>query len=124
MPEAERARIMDVYAGNLATTGCIVKHVLNTREFAGFRFVGELVEPLYPDKHKFALAHVTEDALQETLISYFLLYSKAGNFGWMSRNAHLADFPVGPWMTRWADGVMNARNALKHSVPLYRDDEG
>lgn len=65
----------------LRRAGILSKFASRAFEFAGFRMGrrnGEpFVDPLYPDKHKFLLAHTPEDQLEEVLTAYGLIYSLA-----------------------------------------------
>lgn len=97
------------YAKALATTGCLVKHVKRSREFAGFEFTQHQVIPLYQEKHKFMIAYVESDQEQETLKSYFMLYALVDGFGWVGELREKARFPVGPSFRSWARGVKNVK---------------
>lgn len=67
----------------LKRAGILSKFAVPEREFAGFKFgrdsvTGEpWVDPLYPDKHKYLLAHTQEEDLEEVVTSHGLLYSMA-----------------------------------------------
>lgn len=56
---------------------CLVKQVTNQVEFAGHRFDGMRVEPLYKGKHAFVLLHLNDSVKQETLAAYSLLYHRS-----------------------------------------------
>lgn len=56
---------------------CVIKEVIQGVEFAGHRFEGGYVEPLYTGKHAFNLLHVKEEVFQETAVSYALLYHRS-----------------------------------------------
>lgn len=98
---------IEAYGKCLATTGCIVKHVLRSREFAGFSFPGKYVVPLYPKKHRYILKHVKADDEQELLKAYFLLYALAGPHSWLDEVRHRARFPVGAALEAWARGLVS-----------------
>lgn len=118
-----RARIEDRdlerYQKELGRTGCLVKHALRRREFAGFYFSATEVVPLYQDKHKFALAYVKEDLEQEVLFAYHLLYSKVDNLGWVASLRPFVKFPVGNRFKAWADG-----NHTFRQLASFKDQEG
>lgn len=68
--------LVDIYIQQLKTTGCVVKHAKFSREFVGFYFPGkDVVEPLYQEKHRFALRYLKPQVEAETLLSYGLLYA-------------------------------------------------
>lgn len=46
-------------------------------EFAGFRFMGKRIEPLYKGKHAYTLLHVDPKVLPELAASYQLLYHRS-----------------------------------------------
>jgi len=54
----------------------IVKHVLPEREFAGFKFDGMTVEPIYGEKHCYRLLHMDPADEVDVLASYALLYHR------------------------------------------------
>lgn len=86
--------------------GILTKMHSFDREFSGFLFSkGALVVPLYPDKHKFILAHTPSDALVEIISNYGLLYALAGE-SWV--DPLLAEY--GRWSKRtcraWALGLL------------------
>lgn len=58
---------------------CLVKAPVLANEFAGLRFLGERVEPLYKGKHAFTILHLIEDAELRTHFanSYLLLYHRS-----------------------------------------------
>lgn len=53
---------------------CILKQVSSESEFAGFRWDGDFIEPLYPEKHAFQILHVKEKDKKVFALSYNLLY--------------------------------------------------
>lgn len=55
----------------------IVKQVVESNDFAGFRFLGRRVEPLYRGKHSFNLLHLDESILSSISDSYQLLYHRS-----------------------------------------------
>lgn len=67
------------YVEELKTTGLVVKDWSESHEFAGFTFGGTLsspiVEPNYPQKHKWMLAHTPKEQLPESLTQMSMLYS-------------------------------------------------
>lgn len=71
--------LVKVYLHNLSMTGCIVKHGIFDRQFAGFRFSGELVTPLYKEKHQYALRHLKPAVEESTVLAYSLLYALSGD---------------------------------------------
>lgn len=62
----EYAKLMSRY--------CILKQVSADSEFAGFRWDGGFIEPLYPGKHAYNILHVAEKDLENFSLSYNLLY--------------------------------------------------
>ncbi|APG75777.1 hypothetical protein 2 [Hubei sobemo-like virus 35] len=56
---------------------CILKQVSGDSEFAGFRWDGDYIEPLYPEKHAFQILHVKEKDKKVFSLSYNLLYWKS-----------------------------------------------
>lgn len=91
------------YEKALARTGCILKHTLRSREFAGFRFEGNKVIPLYDQKHRFAIRHLDPANELSVVLSYALLYALSGN----EHYAELAE-PFGvskPVLYSWATGL-------------------
>lgn len=55
----------------------IVKQVVHNTEFAGNRFRGRVVEPLYRGKHAFTLLHLNPKYITELADSYTLLYHRS-----------------------------------------------
>lgn len=109
----EYAEFLHWYGAVLGTTGCLVKHVIPAREFAGFTFgTSGTPEPLYANKHKFMLKHVRDEHEQETLKSFVLLYALVPGYGWLGEWLHRADFPIGPHFKAWALGVATLKNFL------------
>nr|UGO57540.1 MAG: hypothetical protein 1 [Riboviria sp.] len=70
---------LKAYLQAMKTTGCIIKHGINSREFAGFKFGKGTVEPLYKDKHVFLMKHVREEVKIQTMTSLQLLYCMSGD---------------------------------------------
>lgn len=66
----------------LGRAGILSKFAVPSREFAGF-LVGRddrgrpYVDPLYPEKHKYLLAHTSEDKLEDVVTAYGLIYALA-----------------------------------------------
>lgn len=56
---------------------CHVKHCVDGAEFAGMRFMGPRVEPLYRGKHSYKLLHLREADAGQTSSSYQLLYHRS-----------------------------------------------
>jgi len=56
---------------------CHVKQSVDANEFAGSRFLGKIVEPLYKGKHSFNILHMNEDVAQQMADSYTLLYHRS-----------------------------------------------
>lgn len=59
----------------LNSFGVIVKSSTAAKEFAGFRFAPNKVQPCYEQKHEFIWCHTPGDELQELADAYSLLYS-------------------------------------------------
>lgn len=62
---------------------CYVKHAKFTNEFAGFRFQGVSVNPLYRGKHAYMLYHLDPAYGQEIASSYILNYHRSTACQWM-----------------------------------------
>nr|QED21510.1 hypothetical protein 1 [Mortimer virus] len=62
---------------DLLSQYCNVKEITPLTEFAGFRFIGSRVEPLYRAKHAFMLLHQDEKFHVETADAYALLYHRS-----------------------------------------------
>lgn len=60
---------------------CHVKHCVEGAEFAGMRFEGCVVEPLYRGKHSFQLLHMDKRYATEIARSYALLYHRSARLG-------------------------------------------
>lgn len=104
---------LEMYSLILGTTGCIVKHAIPSREFAGFSFgTSGQPEPLYANKHKYMLKHVSEENEQDVLKSFVLLYALVPGFGWLGDWLERANFPIGPHFKAWALGVSQLRGFL------------
>lgn len=111
-PEGKRIEALEDLHGymmELSKTGCVVKHMEQVRDFAGYNFDNEYPVPLYQDKHKFILSYVRQDREQTTLLSYFLLYALVPGFGWLSEVRHRAKFAVGLAFKKWAEGATDLR---------------
>lgn len=66
----------------LRRAGILSKFAETRREFAGFSVQGGnpvVVNPLYPNKHKFLLAHVPSEQLEEVVTSLGLIYALASD---------------------------------------------
>lgn len=65
----------------LKRAGILAKFAEKKLEFAGFGMGRDggtpYVEPLYPNKHKYLLAHVQQEQLEEVVTSYGLIYALA-----------------------------------------------
>lgn len=100
----------DSLVAEIKKLGIITKMATTDRDFAGFRFsLNHEVIPLYPDKHKFILAHAAEDQVAELSSAYGLLYSLTPEEkrGWVSDIVK----KYGRWTWRvnrlWAMGLIN-----------------
>lgn len=98
------------YREHLSTTGCIVKLVEKSREFAGYRFEGAgvvdaVVTPLYQDKHQFIMKHVSEDQEQSVALAFSLLYALSKP-GWHTLACVRAGVTIGPTQRLWAKGQL------------------
>lgn len=87
----------------LGTTGIQVKHGKLSREFGGFAFDGDVVTPLYPDKHLFTLGYVPADLGSQVAMAYTLMYSLADLPDWFA-NVHSASPVLLPTARLWARG--------------------
>lgn len=56
---------------------CHVKHCVDGAEFAGMKFFGPRVEPLYGGKHSYQLLHMDRNNATEMASSYALLYHRS-----------------------------------------------
>lgn len=62
---------------------CYVKEVIPRVEFAGHRFQGAYVEPLYRGKHAFVMLHMPDKIVDEASVSYSLLYHRSRLRDWV-----------------------------------------
>ncbi|APG75972.1 hypothetical protein 2 [Hubei sobemo-like virus 22] len=62
---------------------CRLKDWQRANEFAGFRFHGRTVEPLYKGKHAFNLLYMDPDNLSQMSDAYSLLYHRSRFGGWV-----------------------------------------
>lgn len=96
------------YMKELDKTGCLVKHAFNRREFCGFHITGTedhpIVNPLYPDKHKYSLAHVDEKIESDMLLSLSLIYALSSD-RWIDQYSKLCPIPPGVVQRTWAWGL-------------------
>lgn len=97
---------LEEYWRSLETTGCIVKKIEVRREFCGFLFTEQAVEPLYPDKHQFILRYLQGKSEQQTLLSYELLYALSERT-WIDKVREHENFSLGPMARLWARGLVN-----------------
>lgn len=72
IPKPERGRYLESCAQY-----CHVKHCVEGAEFAGMRFHGMRVEPLYKGKHSYQLLHMDQKYASEIADSYRLLYHRS-----------------------------------------------
>lgn len=72
IPALERGRYLEA-----VSQYCHVKHCVDGAEFAGMRFRGPRVEPLYRGKHAFQLLHMQKANASEMADSYKLLYHRS-----------------------------------------------
>lgn len=56
---------------------CILKSWKYENEFAGMRFLGRRIEPLYRGKHSYIMLHVDPAVLPQLALSYSLLYHRS-----------------------------------------------
>lgn len=107
------------YVEALESTGCSVKKIERSREFCGYMFnSADDVRPLYPEKHRFIIAHVNPSVEQDTLFAYELLYALSGD-RWVDRLRQYQYAPLGPVARMWARGLVRL-NVLKE-VPQWAD---
>lgn len=96
----------------LRRAGILSKFAVQNREFAGFE-VGRTedgrpyVDPLYPDKHKYLLAHTSEDKLEEVVTAYGLIYALArpGTRQWLEPYMHYSVWTRDVYLA-WAYGLL------------------
>lgn len=62
---------------------CHVKQAAHVNEFAGCRFLGKRVEPMYKGKHAFNILHVDEEIIPQLADSYTLQYHRSSYRDWM-----------------------------------------
>lgn len=80
---------------NLLAQFCVLKESHFSNEFAGSRFYGRRIEPLYRGKHAWKLLHVNDEYLQELAFSYQLLYHRSRYAGFIELFfSHLGANPV------------------------------
>lgn len=97
---------LEEYLKQLATTGCLVKHALRRREFAGFELVtNDVARPLYPAKHQFMMRYVEPELEQQVLLQFALL-NALDRDSWFKKVRHLCEFPVGEQFVLWAKGLL------------------
>lgn len=86
---------------------CHVKQAAHVNEFAGFRFQGKSVEPLYKGKHAFALLHLNEEYLPQLCDSYVLLYHRSAYRDYIRRLFQEMGLEVRPleWFDAVYDGI-------------------
>lgn len=66
---------------------CIVKEIVKASEFAGCRFIGRRIEPLYKGKHAFVIRHLNDsdpEVAQQFAEAYQLLYHRSADRAWMN----------------------------------------
>lgn len=107
-----------LFVRQLCTTGLRIKEWSHADEFAGFRFSGTLgrpvVEPLYPQKHKFMLAHTGPDQIRDSVLQMTALYSLA-DCEWL-RPLTEEYVPYSPEVFRaWALGLPCVKIRVNHS---------
>lgn len=99
------AEQLEGYTRALEGTGCLVKKIEYSREFCGFLFVSDDdVRPLYPGKHRHILAHVEDRNLEDTVLSYELLYAMSPE-RWFDP-AGMVDRPLLSLARLWARGLV------------------
>lgn len=86
---------------------CKVKAAQCVNEFAGFRFHGRRVEPLYKGKHAFNLLHMNPKFMEEMVESYLLLYHRSSYRDWMRQLFISMGAEVKPlwWFDNIVDGL-------------------
>jgi len=97
-----------LFVDELGKTGCLVKHALRSREFAGYKYEARHVNPLYPQRHRYTLRHVGEQE-QDLLQAYFMLYALAdeSTVQWLSDVRERAEVDLGPRVYKmWARGLV------------------
>lgn len=103
------------YVEALSTTGCIVKHAIRRREFAGFEFSQGRVIPLYAEKHKHMLAYAAEENLRQMVLSYGIMHVKAGTTWFDSLWPAVTEVVELSTLNAWADGLVKLE--ILDSVP-------
>lgn len=78
----EQPECLSMYLSKLGEY-CLVKEAVRAPEFAGFRFQGARIQPLYLGKHAFNLLHVDPSVRDGVARSYALLYHRASNKDWI-----------------------------------------
>lgn len=102
----------------IARVGILSKFASTRREFSGFEFGRDphpWVDPLYPEKHKFLLAHTAEEDLEEVITSYGMIYAMARpkSREWLE--------PLLARYSRWTESIYKAwANGLLHGVSLVQ----
>lgn len=103
----------------LRKAGILSKFATPTREFSGFKVERTgpeiTVNPLYPDKHRYLLAHTKAEDLEEVITSYGMIYALADskNRSWIE--------PLLRSYSRWPQSSFRAwAYGLLSHAPLLR----
>lgn len=108
----------------LARAGLLSKFAIRSSEFSGFRFKYDgdyWVDPLYPDKHRFLLAHTPSENITETVTSYGYLYALASPEvkAWIAPViARYSRWPPAVYRA-WAFGLLQDTHLIHSGVPKF-----
>lgn len=104
---------IQAYSEELSKTGCLLKICERSRDFAGFLVTGNSISeaqvtPLYGDKHKFMVKHVSADDEENVMMSFSLLYA-LNPPTWLRRQILRTSVRFGPKQRLWAKGVIRLK---------------
>lgn len=100
---------LDLYLAQLRQTGCIVKHGLLRREFAGFLYKSNSVEPLYPERHKMTLKYCAQGNEQDLLVCMTMMYALASERWIDAYITKYAGIDLRAACRAWARGLLDLK---------------
>nr|QQO81417.1 RNA-dependent RNA polymerase [Soybean thrips sobemo-like virus 8] len=113
------------YEGALESTGCVVKKVERSREFAGYDVVGDdvatiVVNPLYPDKHRHVLRHTPDGEIDDLLTCYCCMYALSDD-RWFEKYYDQTGVRVELVHSMWAKGLVELKCIRR--LPAWLSEE-